>query len=56
MSQWVHKVCGGPIDSELWASDSEQDYYMAVCRQCGCSVETKDMTLEKEGTEDGVHS
>jgi hypothetical protein len=43
---WKHKECGGEVTSELRYSDSDNDYYFAVCEKCQTDVETKDMYYE----------
>jgi hypothetical protein len=43
---WRHKDCGGEVISELWASDSEQDYYLPMCLKCGKGLERDDMYHE----------
>jgi len=30
----THKVCGGIVESELYYSDADNDYYFPVCQRC----------------------
>jgi hypothetical protein len=46
---WVHKNCGLEIESELRYSDSDNDYYFAVCPVHG-DVEMKDMEIKERAT------
>jgi len=43
---WRHKDCGGEVISELWASDSERDYYLPMCSKCGLALQRPDIYLE----------
>lgn len=45
---WKHLACNTEIVSELWASDTENDYYIPVCPKCMCGVEKEDMYFVEE--------
>lgn len=39
VSIWVHTTCGTPVESELWASDAENDYYAPYCPNCNVGLD-----------------
>ena len=42
VADWIHKDCGGIVESELGYSDAERDYYFPVCLTCHATLELKD--------------
>jgi hypothetical protein len=43
---WVHRNCGGKVESILLYSDMEQDYYFPVCEKCQKKLEVSEMVQE----------
>lgn len=45
---WVHKECGGTVESELRYSDATDDYYFLYCSVCKKDVPVTECREVKE--------